>query len=241
MIAEHPVELTPATAQFAADVRSGLGRKGQKELPSKYLYDAVGSALFEVITVMPEYGLTRADERMLREHSPEIARLLPDTLMVSELGSGSGKKTRYVLEALCQQHAISYYPIEISPAALSLCERELAGIDGVSILGIECEYLDGLREVASRRKPGEQLLVLFLGSTIGNFDTGADRRFLRTVRDILIPGDSLLLGTDLVKPLDKLIPVQSEHIGAHQPGTRWRLQSPRIRARRALQRKDQQH
>jgi L-histidine N-alpha-methyltransferase len=213
MLVEHTTAMNPSVAQFAADVRSGLDRPGQKELPSKYLYDPVGSLLFEAISVMPEYGLTRADERILRRHASDIAGLLPCPLAVCELGSGSGKKTRCILEALCQRGAISYYPIEISATALASCERELADIDCVSILGIEREYLDGLREVAKQREPGAHLLILFLGSTIGNFDSGADRRFLQAVRETLIPGDCLLLGADLVKPLGQLLPAYDDPMG----------------------------
>src|ERR1035438_9932742 len=163
--------------EFASDVRDGLTRPGQKELPSKYLYDDVGSALFEVISHLPEYGLTRADERLLRRHAEEIVERLPTPIAVAELGSGSGKKTRQVLEALCRRQRTSYYPIEISPTALAMCERELSDIDCVSILGFEREYLDGLLEVAAQRRPGQHLLVLFLGSTIGNFDRMAGLKF----------------------------------------------------------------
>jgi L-histidine N-alpha-methyltransferase len=205
-------QLSETAAHFAADVRAGLS-KGQKELLSKYLYDPVGSALFEAISVLPEYGLTRADERVLRQNAPDIASLLPPSLLVSELGSGSGKKTRYILEALCGCETLFYYPIEISATALALCERELADIKSVSVVGIESEYLQGLRKVTSQRTPGTHLLVLFLGSTIGNFDAGADRRFLQRVREILTPGDSLLLGADLIKPLDRLISAYDDPTG----------------------------
>src|ERR1700749_1282012 len=85
---------------FAVDVRDGLTRPGQKELPSKYLYDEVGSALFEVICRLPQYGLTRADERLLRRYSNEIVDRLRGPVAVAELGSGTGKKTRWLLEAL---------------------------------------------------------------------------------------------------------------------------------------------
>src|SRR5579875_3903099 len=88
--------LGDARADFAADVRAGLSRSGQKELPSKYLYDEVGSALFDVICVLPEYGLTRADTRVLRQYSPEIVDRIPGPVMVAELGSGSGQKTRWL-------------------------------------------------------------------------------------------------------------------------------------------------
>src|ERR1700676_5693893 len=90
-------------SNFAGDVRAGLLRPGQKELPSKYLYDTVGSALFEVISVLPEYGLTRADERLLRRYAYEIIEQLPAPVVVAELGSGSGKKTRWILEALARR------------------------------------------------------------------------------------------------------------------------------------------
>src|SRR5580704_10584673 len=90
-------------SDFAIDVRLGLTRSGQKEIPSKYLYDEVGSALFEVITLLPEYGLFRADERLLRENARVIARsLMPERIVVAELGSGSGRKTLGLLEALAK-------------------------------------------------------------------------------------------------------------------------------------------
>ena len=108
---------TDVTYEFAADVRAGLTRTGQKELPSKYLYDNVGSALFEVISYLPEYGLTRADERLLRRHAAEIVDRVAGPVAVAELGSGSGKKTRWLLEALCRRQRTSYYPVEISRSA----------------------------------------------------------------------------------------------------------------------------
>jgi L-histidine N-alpha-methyltransferase len=199
--------------EFAADVRAGLTHRGQKELPSKYLYDNVGSALFEVICVLPEYGLTRADERLLRCHAQEIVERLPKPAIVAELGSGSGKKTRSILEALSREQRTSYCPIEISASALAMCRRELGDIDSVSIVGFEREYLDGLSEVAARREEGERLFVLFLGSTIGNFDRWAGIRFLREVRRALEPGDALLLGTDLEKPLPQLLAAYDDSLG----------------------------
>src|SRR6201988_4313706 len=105
-------------SEFAAAVREGLLKPGQRELPSKYLYDEVGSALFEAICLLPEYGLTRADARLLQTHSEEIVGLMPRPTHVAELGSGSGKKTRLILEALARSRPAYDYPIEISPAAL---------------------------------------------------------------------------------------------------------------------------
>jgi len=187
---------------FAADVRESLTKPGQRELPSKYLYDEVGSALFETICVLPEYGLTRADARLLEKHAGEIVSKLPSPVQVAELGSGSGKKTRWILEALSQRQKTYYYPIEISPFALAACEKELGQIDLVSIVGYEQPYLEGLRTVAERRAEQDHLLVLFLGSTIGNFDRDAGETFLREMREILQPGDTLLLGTDLEKDVE---------------------------------------
>src|SRR5437763_5405602 len=208
----HAITADPVY-EFASEVRAGLMKPGQKELPSKYLYDDVGSALFEVISVLPEYGLTRADERLLGRYASEIVERLPLPLMVAELGSGSGKKTRWILKALCRRQHTSYFPIEISRTALAMCARELGDIDSMSIVGFEREYLDGLLEVAARRRNGQHLLVLFLGSTIGNFDRPAASKFLRSVREILNPGDSLLLGTDLEKPIPQLIQAYDDPLG----------------------------
>jgi L-histidine Nalpha-methyltransferase len=201
-------------SELAREVRAGLCRSGQKELPSKYLYDEIGSALFEVITLLPEYGLTRADERILHDYAPEIVSRLTPQLLVAELGSGSGKKTRWVLEALAQRQCeTTYCPIEISPSALARCESELGQLECVSIVGFERPYLDGLLAASARREENEHLLVLFLGSTIGNFDRDAGERFLAEVRRILLPGDALLLGTDLEKPKPQLFAAYDDSLG----------------------------
>jgi L-histidine N-alpha-methyltransferase len=209
----HAITANLTNYEFAADVRAGLAKPNQKELLSKYLYDDVGSALFEVICHLPEYGLTRADERLLRRHASEIVDRLAGPIAVAELGSGSGKKTRQILEALCRRQRTRYYPIEISRSALAMCERELSDIDCISIVGFEREYLDGLLEVAAQRREGQHLLVLFLGSTIGNFDRMAGLKFLNQVRRILQPGDSLLLGTDLEKSSSQLLAAYDDELG----------------------------
>jgi len=206
-----PVESPDAA--FALDVRAGLTQPGQKELPSVYLYDALGSALFEAITLLPEYGLTRADERILRRHAGAIVERLPMPLVVTELGSGSGRKTRWLLEALARGGPVTYYPIDISATALARCKLELAEIGSIGVVGLEQPYLEGLAEVAARRSGGEALLVLFLGSTIGNFERAAGEDFLRAIRRSLCPGDGLLLGTDLVKPPTRLIAAYDDPTG----------------------------
>ena len=185
---------------FIADLRGGLTRPGQKELPSKYLYDEVGSALFETICVLHEYGLTRADTRLLSRHARTWVEKLPTPLLVTELGSGSSKKTRLILEPLVKRQPTTFLPIDISFAAIVQCERELGDVPGLEVVGLNTEYLVGLREVAAQRRDDTNLLVLFLGSTIGNFNRAAGEEFLRSVRQVLRPGDRLLLSSDLIKP-----------------------------------------
>jgi L-histidine N-alpha-methyltransferase len=199
---------------FGADVSSGLS-KSQKELPAKYLYDEVGSALFEAITVLPEYGLTRAEERLLRRHANEIAtRWVPPAIAVAELGSGSGRKTKPVLEAIASlRDSVSYCAIDVSRAALDSCCSQLNGLSGVEVRGLQCPYLDGIAEICGRRHGDESLLVLFLGSSIGNFDRHEAVRFLSAVRKRLRPGDALLLGADLVKPASQLVAAYDDPAG----------------------------
>ena len=175
----------------------------------------MGSALFEVITLLPEYGLTRADSRLLARHSSEIVAELPRNLLIAELGSGSGTKTRHILEAAVESSGdVRYLPIDISRAALRQCCRELEGIAGVEIRAVEASYLDGLAETIQRRCPGQAILLLFLGSTIGNFSPREARAFIRQIRLALEPGDSLLLGTDLVKPTRQMLEAYDDPIGA---------------------------
>jgi L-histidine N-alpha-methyltransferase len=190
---------------FAEDVRAGLTKEGQKELPSKYLYDDVGSALFEAITHLPEYGLTRAEQRLLRRHRAEIRQAVGCPALVAELGSGDGRKARMILESLRPCGRISYYPIDVSPSALARCNRELLGLGALTVVGLEAPFLEGLAHAAAERQPGRAMMVLFLGSTIGNFDRQAAGRFLASIRKLLDPGDALLLGTDLVKPAGDML------------------------------------
>jgi L-histidine N-alpha-methyltransferase len=200
-------------SEFAREVRAGLTRTDQKTLPCRYLYDDVGSALFEAITYLPEYGLTRADTRILQAHAADLVEILPENLVVAELGSGNGSKTQPILANLrCRQPAF-YFPIDLSATALAKCAQELAPV--AEVIPLQASYLDGLREVAARRMPRQTLLLLFLGSTIGNFETEAAIDFLQAVRLILQPGDTLLLGTDLVKPIEQMIAAYDDPTGVN--------------------------
>lgn len=194
------------------DIRIGLAGPGQKELPSKYFYDTVGSRLFDVITALPEYGLTRAEERILRRDATDMVAGLRRPLRVAELGSGSGSKTRRILEALGPE-PLDYYPIEISASALEACARELGDIPGVRVRGLGRDYLAGLTEATAQRVRGERMLLLFLGSTIGNFEPAEAAEFLRRIRAILCPGDWLLLGADMVKAVPVMVSAYDDPLG----------------------------
>jgi L-histidine N-alpha-methyltransferase len=199
--------------EFAADVRQGLLKTGQKELFSKYLYDEVGSALFDVITVLPEYGLTRADARLLRRHSAELAQRFEHSPLVVELGSGSGSKTRWILSEFATREPVTYCPIDISESALHQCWRDLSQIDSVEIVPFAQSYLDGLQQSIRLRPAGTPLLVLFLGSTLGNFEPARAEEFLCEIRQRLLPGDVFYLSTDLQKEIPRMIEAYDDPVG----------------------------
>lgn len=203
-----------ADREFALDVLHGLSDKHQKRLSAQFLYDEVGSVLFEAITALPEYGLTRADARLLKQHAPDVIRMANGPVRVVELGSGSGIKTRWVLEAAVQAFGgVTYTPIDVSCAALNLCTAALEGLHGVCVEPQHSTYLDGLQNALGQRNAGETALVLFLGSTIGNFSPDEARRFLAAIRKLLEPGDLLLLGADLLKPVPSLIAAYDDPAG----------------------------
>ena len=150
-------------AELARDVAEGLSRKPQKTLPASWLYDDVGSALFEVITVLPEYGLTRADGALLRGSAGEIIAAAGKPELIFELGSGTGTKTRHILLAAAMHCSVRYLPIDISRAALDNCGLAMQAIGGVGVEPIEASYLEGIGQAVTRRGPDERVLILFLG------------------------------------------------------------------------------
>ena len=205
---------------FAADVQRDLALT-PKQLQSKYLYDALGSSLFEAICRLPWYRITRAERALLGRHAPAIvARLRAPRLrsaqaprlgsgqadaetvpLIVELGCGSGEKIVILAEALqaAGGHA-RVHLIDISSQALEQSERSLGRLDHISVVGHRETYEVGLRRAAATRDGGHPMLVLLLGSNIGNFDMPAAHEFLCAIRGALAPGDALLLGADLVKP-----------------------------------------
>ncbi|MEU0833526.1 L-histidine N(alpha)-methyltransferase [Streptomyces sp. NPDC056231] len=207
-----PIQLTrtlPADATDAAlraDVLHGLTRH-PKTLPPKWFYDAHGSELFEEITRLPEYYPTRAEREILVARAPGIAAASGAQTLV-ELGSGSSEKTRHLLDALPALH--SYVPVDVSESALrGAAETLLASRPDLSIHALIADFTD---ELTLPDTPGPRL-VAFLGGTIGNLLPDERVVFLKSVRSLLSPGDSLLLGTDLVKDEETLVAAYDDAAG----------------------------
>jgi L-histidine N-alpha-methyltransferase len=186
------------TATFGEDVAAGLGAT-RKHLSSKYFYDDLGSALFDAITHLPEYYLTRAETEILHESGWEIVRALEEPVEFLELGSGSAVKTRILIdEALRAQGTLRYSPIDISVEALVASARSLSdAYPQLRIRGYAADYFDvlGSPELTHERR----VLAMFMGSNIGNYDPPMARALLAKVNASLRPGDGLLIGADLKK------------------------------------------
>ncbi len=191
-------------ADFAADVARDLALT-PKQLQSKYLYDALGSSLFEAICRLPWYRITRAERALLERHAPAVVDRLcaaeGRVPLIVELGCGSGEKIVILAEALQSAGGRArVHLIDISPQALEQSERTLGRLRHISVVGHRETYEVGLRRAAMARTGDDPMLVLLLGSNIGNFDMPAAHEFLCAIRAALAPGDALLLGADLVKP-----------------------------------------
>jgi dimethylhistidine N-methyltransferase len=201
------------TAQFAADVRRDLSGT-PKQLQSKYLYDALGSSLFEAICRLPWYRITRAETALLARHAGAIVATLGRTDgTIVELGCGSGEKLVLLAEALQARGASAHvHLIDISPQALEHTEQRLTRLL-FSVVGHQSTYEEGLRRATAARDGDGRMLVLLLGSNIGNFDTPAAQQFLRRIRGTVAHGDCLLLGADLAKPERELILAYDDPLG----------------------------
>lgn len=202
------------TDAFAADVVRDLQRR-PKQLQSRYLYDALGSSLFDAICRLPWYRITRAEARLLRQHAREIAAAVPgwlDEPTVIELGCGNGEKLEVVLTAV-PDVPIDVHLIDISPDALQATTARLAGLSHVTVIPHEAPYEAGLDRARALLRSRGPALVLFLGSNIGNFDRPVAASLLRSIRHALPPGSALLLGADLVKPPGTLILAYDDPLG----------------------------
>ena len=203
---------TPFIAEFAAEVKRDL-LLSPKQLQSKYLYDALGSSLFEAICRLPWYRITRSERRLLRRHADAIVGHLRNGTIV-ELGCGNGEKLIVLAEALqARGESARVHLIDISSQALEQTERRIDRLEHFSVLGHRSTYEEGLRAAAAQRDDRSPMLVLFLGSNIGNFDPPAASAFLQQIRAALRPGDVLLLGADLVKPEAELILAYDDPLG----------------------------
>lgn len=191
------------------DVSEGL-RQTPKSLPPKWFYDSVGSDLFDQITRLPEYYPTRAEAEILRARSAEVAAVSEaDTLV--ELGSGTSEKTRMLLDALHQRASLRrFVPFDVDASILETAataiQREYEGVEIKAVCG---DFEEHLAEIPS----GGRRLFVFLGSTIGNLTPGPRGRFLSALAAQMRPGDSLLLGTDLVKDIDRLVHAYDDSAG----------------------------
>jgi dimethylhistidine N-methyltransferase len=205
-----PLPAATAIGQFAAEVVEYLERT-PRQLPSKYLYDPLGSALFEAICRLPWYRITRAERTLLERHAVEILHPLPRPFSVAELGCGSGEKLARLLEggaAACRRVAL----VDISGEALLHARDRLAEVPAEEIRLHQTGYEDGLAAIAAERDEAP-MLMLFLGSNIGNFDPPADGELLARIRATLRPGDWFLLGADLVKPERRLLLAYDDPLG----------------------------
>jgi L-histidine Nalpha-methyltransferase len=185
------------------DVLDGL-TKPFKELPPKHLYDSRGAELFDRICELPEYYPTRTERAILNRYADAIVRRTGMAELV-ELGSGTAAKTRVLLDAMARNGTLTQYvPFDVAEQTMRDCVATLAEeYPELGIHGIVGDFERHLPRIPPA-EPGRPRVVAFLGGTIGNFTPGTRRRFLRELRDLLSPGDYLLLGTDLVKDVDTL-------------------------------------
>jgi len=188
---------------FAQDVERGLSDE-PKHLDCRYFYDYEGSLLFEDICGLPEYYQTRTERKILANSAGEIIGGMPQDVVLVELGSGSSVKTTIIIEALIEKHGrASYTPIDISRSMLEESSGQLREkYNGLEVVSIAAEYREGLRQLRNFDKRPE--LILWLGSSIGNFERDAAVAFLKDITTDLSQHDRLLVGFDLVKDIDVL-------------------------------------
>ncbi|MFL6022935.1 MAG: L-histidine N(alpha)-methyltransferase [Marmoricola sp.] len=198
-----------ASGSLVEDVRRGLSQH-PRTLPPKWLYDNRGSELFDSITRLPEYYPFKAERAILEAHADEIVSASGATTLV-ELGSGTSEKTRLLLDAFTGAGQLSRFaPVDVSEQTLRDAAEQIAhrypGLEVAAVVG------DFTLHLAHLPKGGRRM-VAFLGGTIGNLYLEERRAFLGALADLLEPGDSLLLGTDLVKSADRLIAAYNDDQG----------------------------
>lgn len=192
-----------------SDVRAGLTAT-PKTLPPKYFYDERGSELFDEITRLPEYYLTRTETAILQERAAEIADLTQCESLV-ELGSGTSAKTRLLIRALRAEGTLQQFvPFDVDPTVLAESSEALAAdFPGLKVAPVVGDFESDLTTISARGRR----TIAFLGSTIGNLEPSARASFLKQIGAILRPGDTFLLGTDLVKDVGKLLRAYDDAAG----------------------------
>jgi dimethylhistidine N-methyltransferase len=208
----HDLAKRNGHAEFSRDIRDGLSAT-PKHLFPKYLYDGLGSRLFAAICELDEYYLTRAEDEILKDRAGEIVSCLPNCETLIELGSGSAEKTRRLIEALTRRRPdLLFIPVDISPSALAESSRGLlADYPNLRIEAYAADYFQALGALDNRGV--NPVLVLFLGSNIGNFEPDQAIHFLRSIRRVLRPDDVLLLGADLKKDRQTLEAAYNDALG----------------------------
>jgi dimethylhistidine N-methyltransferase len=208
----HDLARRNGHAEFSQDIRAGLSAN-PKRLFAKYLYDELGSRLFEAICEVDEYYLTRAEDEILKIHADEIVRCIPNCQTLIDLGSGSAEKTRRLIEAFIREREeLLFIPVDISASALSESSQALLGsYPHLRIEAYAADYFQALN--ALRDLDRHPVLVLFLGSNIGNFEPAEARNFLHAIRRVLRPEDVLLLGADLKKDRQTLEGAYNDALG----------------------------
>jgi L-histidine N-alpha-methyltransferase len=197
--------------EYADEVIQGLLSR-PKNLPCKLFYDDRGSALFEEITRLPEYYPTRTELEILEESSTDIAQATGTPVSIVELGAGTATKTGTLIQAFARrQMRAKYFPVDISSGALAHAKKRIKQeCPGVLVRPVIADFSNGfgfLQDIPGRK------VVLYLGSSIGNFDWNSAISMLSKVHDRLSPGDALLLGTDMVKAPEILVPAYNDAAG----------------------------
>jgi len=200
---------TTLESAFARDVHRSL-RLNPRQLPSHYLYDPLGSALFDAICELPWYGITRAESRLLSRHRDEIFSLAPDLTRIVELGPGDGRKLRTLIAGTSLP--MSVHLIDVSAAALARATQSLAEAAHLAVVPHEASFEQGLENVARLPTDGTTMALL-LGSNIGNFDPPTSHLLLRRIHTTLASCGTLLIGTDLVKPESDLLRAYDDPLG----------------------------
>jgi dimethylhistidine N-methyltransferase len=211
-VSTRPPAVETSREQFAEDVRYYLSLE-PRQLPSRYLYDPLGSALFDAICQLPWYQLTRAEMRLLHAQARRIFALLEPVTRIVELGSGSGEKLATLIGDAARAGDLELHLIDVSTLALDTSARALSAFERVRVVTHQAPYEIGLLELRAEAPAAGRTLALFLGSNIGNFDPAGADALLTQIRAALDPGDALLIGADLVKPEPALLAAYDDPLG----------------------------